>query len=478
MSTSLPHIVILGAGPAGLGAAYQLAARKLARVTVLEQSGKVGGNAGSFELNGMRLDYGSHRLHSSCDPRILGDIKSLLGDDLLLRPRHGRIRIQGRWIHFPLKPMDLAVRMKPEFSFGVFQDLARKFTKGSPKTALGEDTFSSVLLGQLGPTICEGFYFPYSRKIWGLHPDMISGIQAKRRISGNSIGKILNKVLTALYKGKSNSKNYFYYPRRGYGQISEAICEAAIKLGVEVKFLSKVKEIRLNGDKADSVTYENRSTESAIDADYVWSTIPISVLVRSLRPNPPDEILLSASGVRFRSMILIYLILEEDRFTEYDAHYFPEIDIPITRLSEPKNYTDTRKPAGYTALCAELPCNAADDYWKMSDQELGKVVLNSLETAGIPVKSGIKDVAARRLTNAYPIYDIGYEKYFESMDSYIDGVQNLLTFGRQGLFAHDNTHHALYMAYAAADCLDESGNFNSGKWRGYREIFESHVVED
>ncbi|MGE3523853.1 MAG: NAD(P)-binding protein, partial [Candidatus Dadabacteria bacterium] len=223
MSIQLPHIVILGAGPAGLGAAYRLASEKLARVTVLEQSGSVGGNAASFELDGLHLDYGSHRLHSSCDQHILDDIKSLLGDDLLIRPRHGRIRLQERWIHFPLKPADLVLKMNPAFSMGVFGDLIRKMVNGNSNPAGDDERFSTVLLGQLGPTICEGFYFPYSRKIWGLDPDSISGIQAKRRVSGNSVGKILRKVLSTLHKGKENNKNYFYYPRYGFGQISGSL---------------------------------------------------------------------------------------------------------------------------------------------------------------------------------------------------------------------------------------------------------------
>ncbi|MCK5642498.1 MAG: FAD-dependent oxidoreductase, partial [Gammaproteobacteria bacterium] len=106
-----PHVVILGAGPAGLGAAFQLTRGALAQVTVLERNSYVGGNAGSFELAGLRVDYGSHRLHPACDPEVLQDIRALLGDDLLDRPRHGRIRLRGRWLHFPLKPLDLALRL-------------------------------------------------------------------------------------------------------------------------------------------------------------------------------------------------------------------------------------------------------------------------------------------------------------------------------------------------------------------------------
>lgn len=478
MSPSLPHVVILGAGPSGVGAAYQLAARQIARVTVLEQSDKVGGNAGSFEFEGLLLDYGSHRLHSSCEPKILGDLKLLLGDDLLLRPRHGRIRIQNAWIHFPLNPVDFVLKIRPSFSIAVMLDVVRKLVDGLQKSSLIDDTFASVLENQLGSTACEGFYFPYARKIWGLDPDMISGIQAKRRVSANSVGKIIKKTLSAIHKSKLNNKNYFYYPRSGYGRISEALYNAAQNLGAEVNFNSRVKEIRHKNNKVSSVLYENNSMVKTIDADYVWSTIPISILIKSLQPKSPNEVTLAASRIKYRSMILVYLILEQDRFSEYDAHYFPESDIAITRLSEPKNYSDTEKPAGLTALCAELPCDVTDDYWQMNDEDLGRVVLNSLETAKIPATSRIRSVEVRRITNAYPIYEIGYEDYFESMDRHIEGIENLLTFGRQGLFAHDNTHHALYMAYAAADCLSENGNFDNKKWQDYRKIFESHVVED
>lgn len=118
-----PHVVILGAGPAGLGAAYQLTRLGLARATVLEAKDVVGGNAGSFELAGLPVDYGSHRLHPSCSPEVLRDIRALLGDDLLDRPRHGRIRLRGRWIHFPLKPVDLALRLPPSFALGAAAEL-------------------------------------------------------------------------------------------------------------------------------------------------------------------------------------------------------------------------------------------------------------------------------------------------------------------------------------------------------------------
>jgi protoporphyrinogen oxidase len=206
--------------------------------------------------------------------------------------------------------------------------------------------------------------------------------------------------------------------------------------------------------------------------------MPITTLVRCLQPAPAARILEAADRIDYRAMILIYLVLDQDRFSEYDAHYFPEPGIAISRLSEPKNYHGSGEPRGTTVLCAELPCSPADPAWRMTDEELGRLASDALAAAGIPVRAPVRQVVTRRLSHAYPLYQAGYQAYLDALLEWVDGVPGLLTLGRQGLFAHDNTHHALYMGYCAARCLDASGSFDSDRWRAYRRIFETHVVED
>ena len=176
-------------------------------------------------------------------------------------------------------------------------------------------------------------------------------------------------------------------------------------------------------------------------------------------------------------MILIYLELPVARFTEFDAHYFPGADTRITRLSEPKNYAALAEPAGSTVLCAELPCATGDATWRLSDEELGRLVADDLARAGIPLPAPPRSVITRRLAQAYPIYLNGYEEPLEALDRWVGELPDLVSYGRQGLFAHDNTHHALFMAYSAVDCL-EDGRFDRAKWARFREIFRTHVVED
>src|SRR5262245_31374512 len=220
-----PLVAILGAGPAGLGAAFRLSTQPLARAVVLEQREGVGGNAGSFLLDGVWADYGSHRLHPSCDERILDDLKRLLGDDLLRRPRHGRIRLQQRWIHFPLRPADLLTHLPLSFALSAGMDVLRK-PFGKPAAA--KETFATVLERGLGRTICRDFYFPYAKKIWGLDPSQLSPVQAKRRVSGSSPGRILRKA--------RSGGGYFYYPRRGFGELSERLYGKAREAGAKFLF--------------------------------------------------------------------------------------------------------------------------------------------------------------------------------------------------------------------------------------------------
>ncbi|MEP7338145.1 MAG: FAD-dependent oxidoreductase, partial [Acidobacteriota bacterium] len=451
--------------------------RGQATVTVLERNAVVGGNAGSFDLAGLRVDYGSHRLHPACEAEVMRDIRALLGDDLLDRPRHGRIRLRGRWIHFPPKPVDLALRLPPSFAAGVLADSLRKLLSRASTNSKAE-TFASILEAGLGRTICRDFYFPYSRKIWGLEPEQMSVAQARRRVSAGSLGKMARKVLSAVPGFKPPGSGRFFYPRRGFGQISEAYAQAAQDSGATLQFNANVNSIEIGSEGLLTVAYEHGGEQLSAQANLVWSTIPITVLARLLKPAPPVELLRAASSLDYRAMILVYLVVEQDQFTEYDAHYFPEAHLPITRLSEPKNYSASREPAGKTVLCAELPCSPASREWAMSDEELGKLVCGSLAESGIPVRDRVLEVVTRRLPQAYPIYPQGYEQHFDLLDDWLNRQPGLLTFGRQGLFAHDNTHHALFMAYAAANCLDAYGGFDYNRWHEYRQIFKTHVVED
>ena len=468
-----PQITILGAGPAGVAAAHALTKDRDTTVHVLERGPQVGGNSSSFQIEGIWCDFGSHRFHPVADENVLADVKEILGDDLLLRPRHGRIRLGGRWIHFPLKPADAMIKLPKSFAASLMLDsVMGKFRK----PASGPKTFETVLYDGLGKTISENFYFPYVKKLWGLEPEKLAVKLAERRVSGSSVGKILMKMARMLPGLRSETAGRFYYPRKGFGQIVSATAARAEANGATFDFGAEITRIERDGNRAVAIWTKENGTDVRHATSEIWSTIPITTLVRLL--DPPDHVAAAADAIRFRGMILVYLVLETPQFTEFDAHYFPELSIPISRMSEPKNYNATTEPANRTILCAELPCDPGEPWWDMTDDELGRHYCDWLASVGLPVSARVVRTETRRLAHAYPVYDLDYEKNFNVMDDWLSGIDGVLTFGRQGLFAHDNTHHAYAMAYGAADCLNGDGSFDHAKWARYRKEFEHHVVED
>ena len=211
-----------------------------------------------------------------------------------------------------------------------------------------------------------------------------------------------------------------------------------MRAGAEVRLCSTVTAIRVQEDAA-TVVVDDGSGEQVLVVDQIFSTIPVTLLSKLIEPVAPESVRRAAESLEFRSMLLVYLTLEQDRFTEFDAHYFPGEEFRFTRVSEPKNYAAAEEPRGRTVLCAEIPCFQHDQLWSMPDDALGQLVATGLADARLPIRGPIaSDV--RRVPYIYPLYRRGFERHFEALDSWISGLPSLLSFGRQGLYVHDNTH--------------------------------------
>jgi protoporphyrinogen oxidase len=457
------RVAVLGAGPAGLGAALLLA-RRGHEVTVLERAAAPGGLAASFEVAGVRVDHGSHRLHPSCPPEILEELRRELGSDLQRRRRHGRIRLAGRWVAFPPNAGDLVRRLPPRLALGLATDAVR-----SPFRAPRADTFAEVVRAGLGDTMLDEFYGPYAQKIWGVAPDDLSGELARRRVGAQTPGALARRVLD---RGERARRGQFWYPRRGFGQIPEALARTAARAGAEIACRAEVDAIELDGTSA-AVHAGGRT----VVADQVWSTLPLPV-VASLA-HAPAPVLEAAARLEYRALTLLYLAFDVPFVSEYDASYFPGADVCASRVSEPKRYRDGTgsDPAGRTVLCAEVPCSVGDDVWNAEPDALGARLVAELAAQDLMLPDPTT-VEARRISHAYPTYRVGFETERAAIDEWVLGRRALLSLGRQGLFAHDNTHHALATAWAAADALSAGGRVDPARWEEARARFAHHVVED
>jgi protoporphyrinogen oxidase len=215
-----------------------------------------------------------------------------------------------------------------------------------------------------------------------------------------------------------------------------------------------------------------------VAARRVWSTLPLPALARMTTPAPPPAVLEAAGQLGFRAMLLVYLVVDGGRYSPYDAHYLPDLATPVSRVSEPANYRDGDDPPGRTVLCAELPCSRDGALWRAGNDRLAGLVRATLTDRGLPDPGPVRRVAVRRLPNVYPVYRVGYATPFQALDAWAAAQPALLSFGRLGLFVHDNTHHALAMAWAAADALALDGTFDQAAWAAARGRFTGHVVED
>lgn len=475
-------VAILGAGPAGLGLALRLLRRPAlrAKVVVIEQAQEVGGLTASFAHQGLFLDYGSHRLHPATSPEVLADIRALLGEDLLDRPRNGRILLGGRFVRFPLSPIDLLLHLPLSFTLGFGRDALlaplRKRRRGP------EASFAEVLLRGLGPTMCRSFYFPYARKLWGLQPEEIDAVQAQRRVAASDTAKLLKKALSLLPGFRRPGAGRFFYPRRGFGQIGAAMAEEIRQRGGTIMLNARVVALNLASDGTKKVALVDAQSPSRllppVKADFVFSTMPVTTLVDSLRPEAPAEVRQAAQRLRYRGMVFLYLVLRAEHFSPYDAHYLPGEEVIASRLSEPKNYSGSEEPRDITGLCAEIPCTPGDRTWQVPEQELTSRVLLELERAGLPVRAPIVTTFSRRATHAYPVYEVGFQRHLAVVEEYLATLPDIVSLGRQGLFAHDNTHHTLEMAYRASDCLNDELSWDAQAWQCHRRAFAQHVVED
>ena len=501
--------MVLGAGPAGLAAAWR-AARRGMSVVVLERSDSVGGMAASLDVAGVRVDRGSHRLHPTTSPRILADLRMLLGDDLQLRRRNGRLRLADRWVAFPLRPAELVRALPPGLIARAGADaiLAPLRRRAAPVS------YADALRRGLGPALYDALYAPYAVKLWGRPGEKIDAEQARKRVAADTPWKIASRMLR---RRPGAAGRMFYYPRRGFGQIVEVLGDAAVKAGAEIRLDAEVDDIAPDSDGVDvgiatwapfvsdparaphaGIAGEAHSAGRAepasrlatsrdrggvgppmrVRAGHVFSTIPLPVLARISRPGPPAVAIESAARLRFRAMVLVYAVYAGRPWTPYDAHYLPGLDTPVTRISEPTNYRDSvSDPRDRTVLCYEIPCTVGDDIWTATDDALREIITETLARNGLPAVEPA-GLHTERLSHVYPVYEIGYRRHLGGVDAWARTVPNVTTFGRLGLFVHDNTHHTLAMAYDAVDTLPAGDAFDLGAWAAARARFESHVVED
>lgn len=447
MNTAKP-IYILGAGPAGLAAAYTLTQQGQS-VVVVERDSRVGGLAKSIEYKGFILDYGPHRFFTKIAP-VLKLWDEVLGEDQVTVNRLTRIYYGGKYFSYPLKAVEALLALGPietvKILVSYFQ--AQLFPNRHPRN------FAEWVTGKFGKRLFEIFFQAYTEKLWGIRCTEISADWAAQRIKGLSL---LKAARNAIFGNDGKVKtliDQFQFPRLGSGQLYEKIGDHLRSRNQPVLLNTEVVQVHHHDFQVTQVTLRNRQTgqEQTVDCGGVISSIPISFLVQQITSPPPPPVITAAKSLKFRNTILVYLMVEGNQLFPDNWLYINEPSVQLGRVTNFANWSGDMLPnREQTPVCCEYWCNFGEPMWQQPEAELLMQAEQELRQIGLLHQEKVSGGFIVRLPRTYPIYAGSYKTDLAEIQGYLQQFQNLQLVGRYGAFKYNNQDHSLLMGILAAE---------------------------
>ena len=451
---SLGKVVIIGAGPAGMGCAYTLAQAKQPSL-VIEQEDSPGGLCRTLSFCGYLFDIGGHRFLSKSEEinRLWHEI---MRDDMLSVKRISRIFYRKKYFNYPLSFFNTM------FNLGLLEGflciasyLKHKYFKRGK-----DNTFEEWVTNRFGKRLYDIFFKTYTEKVWAMPCHDISADWAKQRIRGLSLRVAIQDALRLNEHTPKTLSDRFLYPRTGPGEFYQRIKEAAFSLGVRFDFGKTVTSIQHSDNKIISLKTKQarKGQEETIEVDHLCSSMPLPVMIQLLEPRPPEPVLSVAQKLSFRDFLVVNVILDKEFVFPDQWIYIHSPEVKVGRIQNYKNWSpamvaDFKK----TSLGLEYFCNEQNDLWNMNDADLINYAINELEAIGIVSRRHLINGFVVRCKNAYPVYSLDYQEHIKIIRDYLSKLSNLSSMGRSGLFQYDNSDHALLTGiYTAKNLLNES----------------------
>jgi protoporphyrinogen oxidase len=442
------QVVIIGAGPAGLTAAYELTKHDLQPI-VLEQNDKVGGLARTENHNGYYFDMGGHRFFTKS--QVVNDMwHDILGDEFLRRPRISRIYYRNKFFSYPLRYANALA------SLGIWQAIliCLSFIKWQLFPYKVEETFEQWVTNRFGKRLFEIFFKTYTEKVWGIPCTELKAEWAAQRIKDLSFKTAL---LSMFIKPKTTIKTLieeFHYPRLGPGMLWNKVKNEIECRGGVVYLNSPVTRIHCTGNSIDYVVVSrNGSDEEIIHGTDFISSMPISEFIKRLEPASPD-VLEAANKLSYRDFLTVCLVVNQPELFPDNWIYVHEPEVKVGRIQNFKNWSlDMVPDQTKTSLGLEYFCNEGDDLWNMADADLIELGRRELERIGLVNSDDVIDGCVYRVPKAYPIYDSEYHAYLKRIRRFVAGIQNFQTIGRNGLHRYNNQDHSMITGMLAVDNL-------------------------
>jgi len=449
------HTVVIGAGPAGLTAAYLLAKGGY-RVTVLEADDMVGGISRTARYRGYRFDIGGHRFFTKIQP--VEDLwHEILGQEFVEVPRLSRIHYNGKYFDYPLKAMN-ALRGLGIWN-AVLIVLSYLYARVRPSPV--EETFEQWASNRFGKRLYSIFFKTYTEKVWGIPCTEIRAEWAAQRIQGLSLARA---ILSAASLNKRSTKiksliNYFHYPRLGPGQMWECCRDKVRALGGEVRMNHRVTAIEVQGDRAVAVRVDGPEGEVRLEADHVISTMPLRTLTEAVTPALPAPALRGAAGLRYRDFLVVALMVQQADLFPDNWIYVHTPGVKVGRIQNFNNWSPAMVPdPGVTCLGLEYFCFEGDGLWTTADTDLVRLATAELGALGLVDPTLVTDGTVIRMPKAYPIYDAAYRDNLDLVRADLDPIANLHTVGRNGMHKYNNQDHSMLTAMLTLENMAGAGH--------------------
>lgn len=524
---SQKKVIIIGAGPAGLTAAYELLDKTDHVPHIFEMSNEIGGISKTVNYKGNRIDIGGHRFFSkskrvnewwqnilplqgapACDDRKLNrEVKTV--DSAYIRPiktkepkkitppdpeiddnvflyrfRFSRILFLKKFFKYPISiNWETICNLGPIRIITIFFSYVK--TKLFPQKT--EEDLESFLINRFGHRLYEIFFKSYTEKVWGVPCNKIKSAWGAQRIKGLSITQAVWHAVKKFFirddsiqqkKTEASLIERFLYPKFGPGQMWERTAEIVQKNGAHLTFHQKVIGLKLKGHTIQSITLENTQTKERkeLNGDYFISTMPVKELIRALGTQAPKDVQTVAAGLKYRDFMTVGVLVDKLKVKNTTKEktvndlipenwiYIQEPDVKLCRLQIFNNWSPYMlKDPNKVWLGLEYMCQEDDELWCMTDQAFARFAIQELEHINFIDAQDVLDSVVIRMPKAYPAYFGTYEE-FPKVREFTDKIENLFLVGRNGMHRYNNQDHSMLTAMTAVENIRSGSPDKNNIW--------------
>ena len=469
-------VFIIGAGPAGLTAGYELQKNSKTHKPIVFEGGElVGGISRTESYKGYRFDIGGHRFFTKVD-EVRDMWREVMGDDFITVPRLSRIYYRGRFFSYPLKIFNALSNV------GVYE-LARimaSYIKWQIRPHKREDSFEEWVMNRFGGRLYMHFFASYTEKVWGISPKKIRADWAAQRIKNLSLPKAVWNAIS----GANNTSSLieeFQYPRLGPGMMWEKTRDRIVADGGEVHMRSVVDGVERDGLRVTGLRVRTWSPEGsetvethAVGGGEVINTMAIRDLLHAFDPPPPPEVMVAADKLSYRDFLIVTVVLKAKDLFPDNWIYVHSPEVKVGRIQNFRAWSKEMVPDPETAsIGMEYFCQEGDGLWTMDNAALRDLATRELEQLGLATADQVVDSTVIRQPKAYPVYDEHYKEALDVISAWLLSLENFQTVGRNGLHRYNNQDHSMLSAMLAArNVLGEDHDvWNVNVERSYHEEF-------